>query len=219
MGEINNIARLLEAQQFGNLERDQDSQRIADFLITGELKKDRLQEALDQMDNVAMGAAFDAELLGTGQNSLEDCLANIREFMGLKLDNLKVITELPEVPPEVKITLEVGQPVSIPPVILPGGIKLEMVAIPAGSFMMGSNEYDSEKPIHQVTLKEYYLGKYPVTQEQYQAVMGSNPSHFKDNPKNPVESVNWHDAQAFCQKLNQITGKKFRLPTGYLILS
>lgn len=97
MGEINNIARLLEAQQFGNLERDQDSQRIADFLITGELKKDRLQEALDQMDNVATGAAFDAELLGTGQNvSLEDCLANIREFMGLKLDNLKVIAEVKE---------------------------------------------------------------------------------------------------------------------------
>ncbi|MFM7576157.1 MAG: hypothetical protein ACKO5Q_04335, partial [Microcystaceae cyanobacterium] len=60
MGEINNIARLLESQQFGNLERDQESQRIADFLITGELKKDRLQDALDSLDGVASGAEFDA---------------------------------------------------------------------------------------------------------------------------------------------------------------
>lgn len=76
MGEINNIARLLESQQFGNLERDQESQRIADFLITGELKKDRLQDALDSMDGVASGAEFDATLLATGRDlSLEDCLA------------------------------------------------------------------------------------------------------------------------------------------------
>ncbi|MFM8296820.1 MAG: formylglycine-generating enzyme family protein, partial [Microcystaceae cyanobacterium] len=97
--------------------------------------------------------------------------------------------------------------------ILPGGIILEMIKIPAGSFMMGSNEYDNEKPPHQVTLKEFYLGKYPVTQEQYQAVMGENPSHFKDNPKNPVEQVSWDDAKAFCQKLQELTGKSFRLPT------
>ena len=98
---------------------------------------------------------------------------------------------------------------------LPGGIKLEMVAIPAGSFMMGSNEYDSQKPIHKVTLKEFYLGQYPVTQEQYQAVMGNNPSRFKDNPKNPVENVSWNDAQEFCQKLKKLklTDKDFRLPT------
>ena len=98
-------------------------------------------------------------------------------------------------------------------VTLPGEIKLELVKIPTGNFMMGSNEYDSQKPIHKVTLKEFNLGKYPVTQEQYQAVMGNNPSHFKDNPKNPVECVGWEEAQEFCQKLKQITGKDFRLPT------
>jgi formylglycine-generating enzyme required for sulfatase activity len=97
---------------------------------------------------------------------------------------------------------------------LPGDIKLEMVKIPAGSFTMGSDEYDGEKPKHQVKLQEFYLGKYPVTQEQYQAVMGKNPSNFKDNPKNPVEQVSWNDAQEFCKKLNQlIAGKDFRLPT------
>ncbi len=103
-------------------------------------------------------------------------------------------------------------------IILPGGIELEMIKIPAGSFLMGSadNEFDayaSEKPQHRVTLQEYYLGKYPVTQEQYQAVMGNNPSRFKDNSNNPVEQVIWNDAKAFCQKLKEITGKEFRLPT------
>jgi uncharacterized protein YgfB (UPF0149 family) len=62
IGEIDNIARLLESQQFSSLERDQDSQRIADFLILGELKKDRLQEGLEQIGNVTSGAMFDAEL-------------------------------------------------------------------------------------------------------------------------------------------------------------
>jgi formylglycine-generating enzyme required for sulfatase activity len=97
---------------------------------------------------------------------------------------------------------------------LSGNISLEMLKIPAGSFTMGSDEYDHEKPKHQVKLQEFYLGKYSVTQEQYQAVMGNNPSNFKDNPKNPVEQVSWEDAQEFCKKLNQlITGKKYRLPT------
>ncbi|MFM7438894.1 MAG: SUMF1/EgtB/PvdO family nonheme iron enzyme, partial [Snowella sp.] len=96
---------------------------------------------------------------------------------------------------------------------LPGNIKLEMVKIPAGTFTMGSDENEDEKPKHQVKLQEFYLGKYPVTQEQYQAVMGNNPSKFQDNPKNPVEQVSWDDAQEFCQKLNQLTGKKYRLPT------
>jgi formylglycine-generating enzyme required for sulfatase activity len=101
---------------------------------------------------------------------------------------------------------------------LPGNIKLEMVKIPAGSFLMGSADndesaYSSEKPQHRVNLQEFYLGKYPVTQEQYQAIMGKNPSSFKDNPKNPVEDVSWNDVQDFCQKLSEKTGKKYRLPS------
>ena len=101
---------------------------------------------------------------------------------------------------------------------LPGGVELEMIKIPAGSFLMGSADndpgaYGEEKPQHRVTLQEYYLGKYPVTQEQYQAVMGNNPSRFQDNLKNPVDSVSWNDAKAFCQKVYELTGKKVRLPT------
>ena len=76
---------------------------------------------------------------------------------------------------------------------LGGGVKLEMVLIPAGEFLMGSPDSDKdaatdEKPQHRVRItKPFYLGKYLVTQEQWEAVMGNNPSHFK-GPKNPVET-------------------------------
>ncbi|MDB9414717.1 SUMF1/EgtB/PvdO family nonheme iron enzyme [Microcystis aeruginosa] len=101
---------------------------------------------------------------------------------------------------------------------LPNGITLEMVSLPAGEFLMGSPDSDSdasddEKPQHQVKVNSFAIGKYPVTQAQYQAVMGTNPSYFNNNPQNPVERVSWDDAQAFCQKLSQITGKTYRLPT------
>jgi formylglycine-generating enzyme required for sulfatase activity len=96
---------------------------------------------------------------------------------------------------------------------LSGDCNLEMVNIPGGKFMMGSDEHDSEKPIHEVTVNAFKIGKYPVTQAQYEAVMGTNPSYFSGNPQNPVESVSWFDAQAFCQKLSEVTGEKYRLPT------
>jgi len=93
-----------------------------------------------------------------------------------------------------------------------------MVGLPAGQFLMGSlsgdpNAQSHEKPQHQVKVNSFAIGKYPVTQAQYQAVMGTNRSHFSNNPQNPVEKVSWDDAQAFCQKLSQITGKTYRLPT------
>ena len=80
----------------------------------------------------------------------------------------------------------------------------------------GTN-YDSiadsdEKPVHSVTLSDYYIGETEVTQELWEAVMGSNPSSFKGSQK-PVESVSWHDCKEFITKLNRLTGKNFRLPT------
>jgi len=93
-----------------------------------------------------------------------------------------------------------------------GVIEPEMIAIRGGTFLMGSKEDSSEKPIHQVTVPAFALGKYPITQEQYQAVMGTNPSYFK-GAKNPVESISWNDAVEFCRKLSQKTGKKYRLPS------
>jgi formylglycine-generating enzyme required for sulfatase activity len=93
-----------------------------------------------------------------------------------------------------------------------------MVLIPAGTFMMGSPESEagrsSDETQHQVTIsKPYYLGKYQVTQAQWQQVMGNNPSHFKGDKLLPVENVLWDDTQAFCRKLKEITQAPFAIPT------
>jgi formylglycine-generating enzyme required for sulfatase activity len=96
-------------------------------------------------------------------------------------------------------------------------IEIEMVSVPGGSFQMGNPDsnvgYSDERPGHTVTLNGFYMGKYQVTQEQYQAVMGSNPSYFTSNPasgevqeKRPVESVSWYDALVFCNKLSVAEG-------------
>ena len=97
-------------------------------------------------------------------------------------------------------------------------LDLDMVFIKGGSFTMGctseqaSDCESDEKPSHKVTLSDYYIGKYEVTQAQWRAVMGSNPSNFKGNNL-PVEKVSWNDIQTFITKLNQQTGKTYRLPT------
>ena len=91
----------------------------------------------------------------------------------------------------------------------------EMVIIPAGGFQMGSNSGGAEeRPTHSVFVNSFAIGKYEVTQGQWNSVMGSNPSHFKDcGDTCPVEQVNWDDAQAFIQKLNQKSGRIYRLPS------
>ena len=96
--------------------------------------------------------------------------------------------------------------------------EIEMVWVSGGTFTMGatseqgSDAYDDEKPAHSVTLGGYYIGKYEVTQKLWKAVMGSNPSEFKGDNL-PVENVSWNDVQEFIRKLNQLTGKNYRLPT------
>lgn len=92
------------------------------------------------------------------------------------------------------------------------GVILNMVAILGGKFQMGSNERDREKPIHPVIIAPFFMGRFAVTQAQYQAVMGNNPSSFKG--KNcPVEQVSWAEAIVFCQQLSQKTGNTYRLPS------
>ena len=100
---------------------------------------------------------------------------------------------------------------------LGNGITLEMVQIPGGTFTMGSPEreadrYENESPQHQVKVSGFFMGKYAVTQAQYQAVMGNNPSNFKGE-KRPVEQVSWDEAVEFCEKLSQKTGNTYRLPS------
>ena len=95
---------------------------------------------------------------------------------------------------------------------LGNAVAVDLVRIPAGKFMMGSNQHDSEKPIHEVSLQEFWMGKYAVSQKQWQTVMGNNPSKFRGENL-PVEQVSWHEAMNFCALVSQKTGKNFRLPT------
>ncbi|MEG3955702.1 formylglycine-generating enzyme family protein [Microcoleus sp. herbarium2] len=98
---------------------------------------------------------------------------------------------------------------------LGNGVMLEMVYISGGTFIMGSPVTeklidDFARPQHEVTVPAFYAGKYPITQAQWQAVMGNQPSYFKSE-KLPVEQVSWNDAVELCSKLSQKTGKKYRL--------
>jgi len=101
---------------------------------------------------------------------------------------------------------------------LGSGVKLELVWIPAGEFMMGSPSTEAQRdndegPRHRVKItKGFWMGKHEVTQAQWESVMGNNPSRFKGSD-NPVEQVSWNDCQEFLKKLARQTGQRFRLPT------
>ena len=93
------------------------------------------------------------------------------------------------------------------------GLNLKMILVEGGKFSMGSKIGDSdEKPVHNVTLDSYYIGETEITQAQWRAIMGSNPSGYTGDNR-PVEMVSWEDAQKFCKKLSELTGKKYVLPT------
>ncbi|MGP1383934.1 MAG: SUMF1/EgtB/PvdO family nonheme iron enzyme [Thainema sp.] len=118
---------------------------------------------------------------------------------------------------------------------LGNGVGLEMVPIPAGSFWMGQTEVERQEilkliseedyqkycarelPRHQVNVSAFYIGKFAVTQAQYEAVMGTNPATHSDAkfvaPNKPVINVSWHDAVKFCEKLSQQTKREYRLPS------
>jgi formylglycine-generating enzyme required for sulfatase activity len=115
---------------------------------------------------------------------------------------------------------------------LGNGITLDMVAIPGGTFTMGSpsNEiysFDDEHLQHQVTVPPFFMGKYPITQAQWRAIASRTdlkveqyidlkPAYFKDRPdsnRRPVEQVNWYDAVEFCARLSKLTGREYRLPS------
>jgi formylglycine-generating enzyme required for sulfatase activity len=109
---------------------------------------------------------------------------------------------------------------------LPDDITLEMVAIPAGTFLMGSPEdeperYDDESPQHEVTIESFFMGRYPITQAQWRVVaalpqvdreLDPDPSNFKGDNR-PVEQVSWLDATEYCARLSVYTGREYRLPS------
>ncbi len=97
-------------------------------------------------------------------------------------------------------------------------LKQQMVTVQGGTFTMGCTEEqgscdDDEKPVRQVQVNSFRIGKYQVTQDLWAAVMGKNPSKFRNCPRCPVENVGWDDTKTFLKKLNALTGERYRLPT------
>ena len=114
------------------------------------------------------------------------------------------------------------------PIQIENSIGIKFVLIPPGEFMMGANGLQDSQPLHKVRItKAFYIGIYPVTQYQWETIIGRNPSHFKDSRKyrilknkeialenNPVESVSYNDVQNFIDKLNNSENtNRYRLPT------
>ena len=97
-------------------------------------------------------------------------------------------------------------------------VQIKFVCIPAGSYIMGSPQSESDRdgdeaPQQEVNIKQFFFGAHEITQRQWQAVMGENPSIFRDYPDNPVEMVTWNDCQEFIKKLNRLGIGSFRLPS------
>jgi formylglycine-generating enzyme required for sulfatase activity len=97
---------------------------------------------------------------------------------------------------------------------MPAAPVIEMIPVEGGTYKMGTNEgVRSERPVHEVTVNSFLIGKYEITQAQWQAVMGNNPSYFTNCPDCPVEEITLSDVDSFIVRLNQLSGKKYRLPT------
>ena len=135
----------------------------------------------------------------------------------VKLEASNEVTSIPQQQEQYSPQQEYGGGSSNQTITV-NGVSFEMVYVDGGIFDMGAtseqgSEADSdEKPVHRVTLSDYYIGKCEVTQELWEAVMGSNPSCFI-GVQNPVEGVSWNDCQEFVSSLNSLTGMTFRLPT------
>ncbi|NER99625.1 MAG: formylglycine-generating enzyme family protein [Symploca sp. SIO1B1] len=134
--------------------------------------------------------------------------------------------ELVTVDAQGKETSRYTQQAQFFPEDLGNGVILEMVKIPSGTFLMGSPAMEEgntgyESPQHQVTVKSFFMGKYPITQAQWQVVaalpkistkLELHPSHF-EGANRPVEKVSWYDAVEFCNRLSRKTGRQYRLPS------
>lgn len=110
---------------------------------------------------------------------------------------------------------EENTPIKLPDTVLiiDPVLNIEMVFVQGGTFLMGSTaSQDYATPVHSVTLSDFYIGKFEVTQAQWKAIIGTNPSYYKGDNK-PVENVSWNDLRDFVHKLKLKTGKKYRLIT------
>jgi len=190
-------------------------ERLLTFLTASQLKKEHLEEmweCLERQDGDLEALEISmATSASSAASPVLTALDNIRTLVEVRLAGLMTIA--PEMVRGASRPRVVS--VSTPEPRLVDRFGISFLLIPAGTFQMGSDHGDdNEKPVHTVRLsRPFYLGMYPVTQRQWEAVMGSNPSRFQ-GPEHPVERVSWNKVQEFIRSLNTHGGRAlYRLPT------
>jgi len=193
-----------------------DVQKMVGGLVSSFGQTWDLSMLLVDVNTGKVEATFSRNYKGAMEDLLQLGPQGARELLGLDPGPALVLSPPspgPSGAPSKEVTLDLG-----------GGVTMDLVLMPADEFLMGSPENEAgrdgdEGPQHRVTIaRPFYLGKYEVTQAQWQAVMGNNPSSFKGDAKLPVETVSWEDCQQFCQRLNERLagaghGVRVRLPT------
>jgi len=222
LGEIPLDQAIVDIDFLQVLKANQTAKKAANRLIGSQLVK-RFRDSLAKSDYESASKDFAAiaKLDAAAANQISSDWLNIPKEDYINIPP-SVLTKLPpsvlsNVLPRGLSSLPDAVIVDLPPITNTIGMSLKW--IPSGTFVMGSPRGNvDEKPIHQVTLSQpFLLGVHEVTQEQYERVMGKNPSRFQ-GPSNPVDSMSWKDAMEFCRKLSELPGERsagrlYRLPT------
>ena len=173
-----------------------------------------VNEATIYIDGSDYGRPNGMHTLKTGNHQVklvaegyEDYTTTINIVSGNTMFDFKMTRAIPKEPYVAKVET-----------FMVKGVSFDMIFVEGGTFMMGATEDDKEvdyrdKPAHQVTLSDYYIGKFEVTQELWKALMGKNHEYFKGGEKYPVGDMSRKDILKFIKKLNKLTGRQFRLPT------
>jgi formylglycine-generating enzyme required for sulfatase activity len=215
--------------------------QVLDFLTAGQLKKGRLLEVWEHLERQdGSEEAINIDLLLTPSESTTksvlSALDNMQTLVDIRLTSLisgketGLQTRLPLLPYQLpnnplsksstchavwrRLVTKASQ-YGAHVFGSPHQRGMEFVLIQAGTFSMGSTVFHDEQPVHEIHIRRpFYLGKYPVTQGQWEAVMGNNPSYFRGHPDRPVENVSWWAVQEFIRKLNETEENlSYRLPT------
>ena len=164
------------------------------------------------------GAHVTGDVTGDGQVDISDVNAIINIMLGKAAQNAAGdvtndgAVDIADVNGVINIMLGKNAPKFTEYTV--NGVKFKMIDVDGGTFMMGDDNGDDASPAHQVTLSDYSIGETQVTQELWQAVMGSKPSRIKeDNPLLPIDYIRWYECQDFITRLNELTGKTFSMPT------
>ena len=202
--EIKNLTRVMLTDDSGALAANalnDAEEELLNFLMRSQLQRDQLADVVNSAWQAEAEAEFDADMAQGEAVSVKQALENLRTFLDARLPANSEASQSGASNLDLTAQSRLRAPVVVE---LGGGVTLELIEIPGGTFWMGSPDGEGssdEHPRHQVTVAPFLMGKYPVTQAQWQAVMGNNPSNWKD-PNRPVERVSWNDCQEFLKKLN-----------------